>query len=109
MSVQAIRLSKSKAIPGLVALVAVLVALAGFGGALSVMVRRLTGQEEYSPGFLIPLVVVWLLWTRRDALRASVGRPSWAGPVLTLLAMVMHSTGELSAIYILSQIGFIVG
>ena len=45
---------------------------------------------------------------RRDALRANVGRPVWAGPIVMLLATVMHVVGEMSAISILSQVGFVV-
>ena len=36
-----------------------------------------------------------------------LGPPAWAGLILVLLAMAMYVTGELSAIYILAQIGFI--
>jgi exosortase D (VPLPA-CTERM-specific) len=109
MSVQSIKLSQTDAIfTGVVAFVSVLVGLASFGEALLELVHRWTSQEEYSHGFLIPVVAVWLLWMRRDALSASVGRPAWSGLVLILLAMVMHIAGELSAIFILSQLGFIV-
>jgi exosortase D (VPLPA-CTERM-specific) len=87
---------------------ALAVALIAFGGALLELVRRWRVQEEYSHGFLIPIVAAAMLWTRREALLASLGRPSWAGPVILLFAMLLHITGELSAIYILSQIGFVV-
>jgi exosortase D (VPLPA-CTERM-specific) len=87
--------------------IAALLAAVGFSGALSELVRRWATQEEYSHGFLIPLVTAWLLWTRRDALLASVGQPAWTGAVLMLLAMGMHVIGLLSAIFILSQLGFI--
>lgn len=89
-------------------LVSVFIALIAFGGPLLELVHRWSVQEEYSHGFLIPVIVAWLLWTRRDALLASIGRPSWTGPVLVLLAAVMHIVGKLSALYILSQLGFIV-
>jgi exosortase D (VPLPA-CTERM-specific) len=92
---------------GLIAAVALVVALAAFGGALWELVLRWAYQEEYSHGFLIPVVAAWLLWTRRDALRASIGQPSWAGALVILLAMAMHVVGELSAIYILSQLAFV--
>lgn len=88
--------------------VAALLAAVGFSGALLELVRRWTTQEEYSHGFLIPLVTAWLLWTRRDALVASIGRPAWSGVILILLAMVMHVVGQLSAIFILSQLAFII-
>jgi len=91
----------------LLAIAAVLVSLAGFSRALLELVHRWGGQEEYSHGYLIPVVSALLLWTRRDALRESVGRPSFAGLALILLAIAMHITGELSAIWILSQVGFV--
>lgn len=87
--------------------IAVLLAIAGFSGALSELIHRWNQQEEYSHGFLIPIVTAWLLWTRREALIASVGRPAWTGPILILLALAMHVIGELSAIFILSQVGFV--
>jgi exosortase D (VPLPA-CTERM-specific) len=78
-----------------------------FRGALLELVRRWTVQEEYSHGFLIPIVAAWLLWTRRHVLIASFGSPSWTGALLILLAMFMHLVGLLSAIFILSQLAFI--
>ena len=92
----------------LLACLAVLVALVAFSGPLLELVNRWIKQEEYSHGFLIPVIVAWLLWTRRDALIASIGRPSWTGPALILLAAVMHIVGKLSALYFLSQFAFII-
>ena len=83
-------------------------AAVAFHGALLELVRRWTTQEEYSHGFLIPLVAAWLLWTRRDALLESIGQPAWTGVLLILLAMLMHVVGALSAIFILSQLAFVV-
>src|ERR1019366_6008769 len=90
------------------ACLAVLVALVAFSGPLLELVNRWIKQEEYSHGFLIPVIVAWLLWTRRDALIASIGRPSWTGPALILLAAVMHIVGKLSALFIFSQVGFVI-
>jgi exosortase D (VPLPA-CTERM-specific) len=88
--------------------IAALLAAVAFHGALFELVRRWTTQEEYSHGFLIPLVAAWLLWTRRHALLASIGRPAWTGVLLILLAMLMHVTGAFSAIFILSQLAFVI-
>jgi exosortase D (VPLPA-CTERM-specific) len=85
----------------------VLLAIVAFSGALLELVRRWTTQEEYSHGFLIPVITAWLLWTRRETLLASIGRPAWTGAVLILLAMGMHVIGVLSAIFILSQLAFV--
>src|SRR6266566_601677 len=109
MSVQSIKLTHSGlARIGLLVMIAVAVTLVVFSGGLMELTARWSRQEEYSHGYLIPVVTAWLLWTRRDALRASIGRPSWAGLALILLALAMHVIGELSAIFILSQVGFIV-
>ena len=88
--------------------IAVFLAVIGFGKSLLELVHRWRVQEEYSHGFLIPFIAIWLLWSRRDALRASVGQPSWTGLALIAVAAAMHIVGELSALYILSQLGFIV-
>ena len=84
------------------------IALVGFGDSLLELVRRWIQQEEYSHGFLIPFIAAWLLWRRREALTASIGQPSWTGPAVISLALVMHIVGELSAIFILSQVAFVV-
>ena len=79
-----------------------------FAESLSQLVHRWNSQEEYGHGFVIPIIVAWLLWARRDALLASIGRPSWAGLVLILLAGCMLVVGKLSALYLLAQVGFVV-
>ncbi len=110
MSAPCIELPKAGAIKvWILALAALLLVLAGFGGALSELVRRWSTQEEYSHGFLIPFVAAWLLWTRRNVfLLANIGRPAWSGAALIALAMLMHVFGKLSAVFILSQLAFIV-
>jgi exosortase D (VPLPA-CTERM-specific) len=88
--------------------IGVVLATITFRSALGELVRRWSVQEEYSHGFLIPIIAAWLIWTRRRILLASFGAPSWAGVLLILLAMFMHLIGVLSAIFILSQLAFIV-
>src|SRR5665213_1609961 len=89
-------------------IVSVLLACALFSGALGELVHRWIKQEEYSHGFFIPIIAIWLLWSRRVALIGSVGQPSWGGPSLILLAACMHIVGEVSALYLLSQVGFVI-
>ena len=109
MSVQSVAFSKTGPVRAwILGFIAALLAAIAFRGALFELVRRWTTQEEYSHGFLMPLVAAWLIWTRRDVLLASFGRPAWTGVLLILLAMLMHVVGALSAIFILSQLAFIV-
>src|SRR5262245_42733102 len=109
MSLSSTRMPRTNAIRTSVFVsISVLIGRAAFSDALCELVTRWSRQEEYSHGFLIPIVVAWMLWARRDALLTSVGRPSWIGPLLVLLATIMLIVGELSAFFLLSQLGFIV-
>ncbi len=79
-----------------------------FREGLSELVRRWSVQEEYSHGFLIPLVTGWLLWVRGDTVTASMGRPAWSGTALVVIAGLVHVLGQLSAILIVSQLAFLI-
>src|SRR5262245_53658893 len=89
---------------GALILLSVAVSLVAFAQPLLELVRRWTAQEEYSHAFFIPVIAGWLLWSRRQAIIDSIGSPSWIGPLLLLLAATMHVVGELSALFILSQV-----
>lgn len=82
--------------------------VASWGGQVHT-VQRWIAQEEYGHGFFIPLIALWLLWKRRDALRASIGSPSWWSLPLLGVAAVLLVLGELSALFILIQAGFLLG
>ena len=84
-------------------------AIIAFRGALSELFRRWTTQEEYSHGFLIPVISLWLLWQRREALSSRASN-SLLGAVrlLIVLAIFIHIVGQLSAMFILSQVAFVI-
>jgi exosortase D (VPLPA-CTERM-specific) len=90
-----------------VAAAALVLLFFAFGGPLLELVRRWNQQEEYSHGYLIPVVAAWLLYMRRGALRANIATPSYVGLGLIVLAIAMNVVGTLSAIFILSQVGFV--
>jgi exosortase len=50
-------------------------------------------NENYSHGPLVPLVVAWLVWDRRDRLREVAVAPDGRGLALTALACVLHLVG----------------
>jgi exosortase D (VPLPA-CTERM-specific) len=114
MSVQSIKLPRINGLAsrplltGVFIAVSVVIALIAFNEPLRELVHRWTTQEEYGHGFFIPAITAWLLWARRDALIASIGRPAWSGPALIVLAALMHIVGELSAFFLMSQLGFII-
>jgi exosortase D (VPLPA-CTERM-specific) len=88
--------------------VTALLAVIVFRQALIELVWRWNQQEEYSHGYIVPLVTAWLLWVRRDVLAANTGSPTWIGFVLVALAAFVHAIGLLSTISILSQLAFLI-
>jgi exosortase D (VPLPA-CTERM-specific) len=55
-------------------------------------------QEEYSHGFLVPVISAFLLWQRRSRI-AQVGfHPSWAGVAVVAVGIAIHLLGMLASI-----------
>ena len=88
-------------------IIALIIAFVAYFGGLSDLVTRWNKQEEYGHGYFIPLITLWFLWSRKSALIASIGESSWVGPALILIATVGLMLGELSAIFVLIQFGFL--
>ncbi|MBK6005157.1 VPLPA-CTERM-specific exosortase XrtD [Ramlibacter ginsenosidimutans] len=80
--------------------------LACFGG-LAELALRWHRQEEYSHGYFIPLISLWLLWSRREALVQSRGEPSRWGIAVLALAAASLLLGELTALMLLIQLAFL--
>lgn len=88
-------------------MLAALLTIGAYWGGLTELVARWSTQEEYSHGFFIPLISLWLLWQRREALRDSLGAPAWSGLLLLFGASGLLLLGELTAIFILVQYAFL--
>ena len=86
---------------------ALIMAFVAYFGGLSDLITRWNKQEEYGHGYFIPLITLWFLWSRKSALIASIGESSWVGPALIAIATIGLILGELSAIFVLIQFGFI--
>ena len=88
----------------------VLAAAVGFifyDGA-SLMVESWSTREEYSHGFLIPLITAYLLWQRGDQLRQMLFEGSWLGVCFVVFGLLLYFLGELSTIYAVVQYGLVV-
>lgn len=88
-------------------LVALVITFIAYFGGLTDLVSRWNSQEEYGHGYFIPLISLWLLWLRKDALIAAIGESSWVGPLLVLIGCIGLLLGELTAIYVLIQFSFL--
>ncbi|MGE3814422.1 MAG: VPLPA-CTERM-specific exosortase XrtD [Nitrospiraceae bacterium] len=59
------------------------------------------GSEDYSHGFFVPLVSGFLIWQKRSRL-ASVGiHPSWWGPPVIFIGLLLFVIGNYATLYII--------
>ena len=66
------------------------------------------GREEYSHGYLIPVVVAYLIWQARGKLAQESFTGSWLGLGVTAIGLFLYFLGELGTLYVLLQYGFII-
>ncbi len=64
-------------------------------------------SEEYSHGYLIPVISGWFVWKNRDQSKQLVGQGSWLGILLVLVGLIIGLMGELAALYVLTQYAFL--
>jgi hypothetical protein len=93
-----------------ISLITIAIGLAVFTywSGLSEAVLRWGTQEEYSHGYLIPLVTLYILWEKKDLIRSAVTEPLWLGVVLVLIVILVLIIGEISALFLLIQYSFVV-
>ncbi len=93
-------------------LLPIILVFAAYWDGLTELWRRWSIQPEYSHGFLIPLVVMYILWEKKDLIRYTATGPIWSGLILLAIAMLMLLLGEISALYLFihySLIVFLIG
>lgn len=79
-----------------------------FFDGIELMVNWWSTREEYSHGFLIPIISLYLIWQRSDQLRKIPFPGSWFGVLTLVFGLFLFFLGELSTIYTVVQYGFVV-
>jgi EpsI family protein len=88
-----------------IALVALL--LAGiYYSTLIWLERKDWGREDYSYGYIIPLVSLYLVWEKRRELSELSSVPSWVGYIAFVPGLLLFWMGELSGEYFTLYISF---
>ena len=88
-------------------ILALTIAIIAYWAGLAEAVSRWSNQEEYSHGFLIPLVTLFILWEKRNLINAAKGPPLWSGVFVILIAIIIFIVGEISALFLLIQYSFV--
>lgn len=84
-----------------------LLAVSVFDG-LHAMVVIWDTKEEYSYGYLIPFISIFLIWQRKNELQRIPFSGSWAGVAVTSVGALVFLVGDLSARDIILQYSFMV-
>jgi len=53
-------------------------------------------REDYTYGYLIPLVVLYLLWEKRNEIFTAPSKPTWVGAFILIPGTILFWLGELS-------------
>ena len=94
---------------GWASIIAVIVVLiVPFYGALKQMVETWSHKEEYSYGYMIPFVTLFLIWQKKESLERLAFTGSWAGILITLLGLGLFVAGDLSTIKFVIQYSFLI-
>jgi exosortase D (VPLPA-CTERM-specific) len=82
--------------------------IATYWSGLVFMVAHWEQVPEYGYGWFIPVISAFLVWQKADRLRELELRGAWSGLWLVGLALALGAVGELSAVRVFSQYGFVV-
>lgn len=58
------------------------------------------GSDDYSHGFFVPVISLFLVWQRRHRVVTAGIRPSWWGPGIVLVGLVLYVIGDYATLYI---------
>lgn len=84
-----------------------LLLLVAFFAGLRDLERVWATQEEYSYGYLIPAVVMYLLWQRRELIAATSFAGAWSGTALVAVGLVLLAVGQIATLGTVVQYAFI--
>jgi len=92
---------------GLIALAALIGLALVFHHTLAALVRVWDSQKEYSLGYVVPFLSLFLVYQRLDRLAAEPVVGSWAGTAIVLLGLGLEGFGRLSTMDTVAQYGFL--
>ncbi len=64
-------------------------------------------REEYSFGYLIPFITLFLIWQRKDILEQHEFTGSWMGMPIVLAGILLFVIGELTTLYLFVHYSFL--
>lgn len=63
--------------------------------------------EEYSHGFMIPIIALYFLWQKKASIQAEKFAPSWTGVVIIVVAIIAYFIGTVGDVYFALRFSFV--
>lgn len=79
-----------------------------FQEGLTELVRIWETKEEYSYGYMIPFITLFLIWQKKDLLERINFSGSWVGLAVVVLGFALFMLGNLSTLFLIVQYSFLV-
>jgi exosortase len=79
-----------------------------YAPALYELVQDWAQDDNYSHGFLVPVVSAWLLWQKRESLKTAVHSTDRAGLLLIIVGSLLFVLGNGAAEYFTARVSFVV-
>lgn len=79
-----------------------------FFDGLERMVHIWDTKEEYGHGYMIPVIILFLIWQKKDLLEQAEFKGSWPGVLITAVGLLFYIVGELGSHYTAIQYAFVV-
>ena len=79
-----------------------------FFEAFSELTRIWNLKEEYSYGYIIPLISLFLIWQRKDRLERVAFTGSWMGVAIVALGVGVFVIGNLATLFLVIQYSFLI-
>lgn len=92
---------------GLIAITAMLLGYA-FRDGLGQLLHIWETREEYSHGYFIPLLSLFLVWQNKDQLSRMAFAGAWSGVLVVTAGLLIFMLGTLSTLYIIVQYAVII-
>lgn len=95
--------------PAIWGMIAVLSALTGYVymHGLTELVRLWDTRLEYSYGYLIPFITLFLIWQRKDELEKVEFTGSWWGVFIAVIGLFFLVVGELTTLFLVIHYSFL--
>jgi len=78
-----------------------------FWEGLKELVNTWGTMEEYSYGYIIPFITLFLIWQRKDRLERLPFKGSWLGFTFAAVGLALFLVGNLSTIFVIVQYAFL--